>query len=76
MPSVGMWALRIVWKGDRMAIKLTKEEARAYVRKIEEENKALKSRCYILSGGGLCVFCGYDCKHREEWSRGQEDGTD
>ena len=52
-------------KEDRMAIKLTKEEALAYVRKIEDENKALKNRCYILSGGGLCVFCGYDCKHRE-----------
>ena len=49
-----------------MAIKLTKEEALAYVRKIEDENKALKNRCYILSGGGLCAFCGYDCKHREE----------
>lgn len=49
-----------------MAIKLTKEEALAYVRKIEDENKALKNRCYILSGGGLCVFCGYDCKCRGE----------
>ena len=49
-----------------MPIKLTKEEALAYVRKIEDENKALKNRCYILSGGGLCVFCGYDCKCRGE----------
>lgn len=49
-----------------MAIKLTKEEALAYVRKIEDENKALKNRCYILSGGGLCAFCEYDCKCRGE----------
>ena len=61
-----------------MAIKLTKEEALAYVRKIEDENKALKNRCYILSGGGLCVFCGYDCKCRGEatMERGETIGQD
>lgn len=48
-----------------MGIKLTKEEALAYVRKIETENAQLKSRCFVLSGGGLCVFCGFDCKHKE-----------
>ena len=61
-----------------MTIKLTKEEALAYVRIIEDENKALKNRCYILSGGGLCAFCGYDCKHREEatMERGDSIGQD
>lgn len=58
-----------------MGIKLTKEEALAYVRKIEDENKALKNRCYILSGGVLCVFCGYDCKCRGEVTmEGVQDG--
>lgn len=37
-----------------MGIKLTKEEALAYVRKIEDENRVLKNRCYVLSGGSLC----------------------
>ena len=48
-----------------MGIKLTKEEALAYVRKIEDENRVLKNRCYVLSGGSLCMFCEYDCKHKK-----------
>lgn len=55
-----------------MGIKLTKEEALAYVRKIEDENKALKNRCYVLSGGTLCSFCGYDCKRK----KGGQDETE
>lgn len=48
-----------------MGIKLTKEEALAYVRKIEDENRVLKNRCYVLSGGSLCMFCEYDCKYKK-----------
>ncbi len=55
-----------------MKIKLTKEEALAYVQKIENENKVLKNRCRILSAGTLCTFCEYDCTHK----KGGQDGTD
>ena len=40
-----------------MKKKLSYEEALAYVRKIEEENRALKNRCYVLSDGALCAWC-------------------
>ena len=61
------------WKGDRM--KLTKEEALAYVMKLEEENRQLKGRCYVLSGGALCCFCTMECKSRRDKEEEQEETT-
>ena len=32
---------------------------------LEKENKALKNRCYVLSGGSMCFFCPMECEHRK-----------
>lgn len=31
-----------------------------------KENPALKNRCYVLSRGGLCIFCRMECYYNEK----------
>lgn len=34
------------------------------ISKLEQENKALKNRCYVLSRGVMCFYCHFECEHR------------
>ena len=38
--------------------------------KLERENEALKNRCFVLSGGTMCMFCPIDCDKRNVPFRG------
>lgn len=33
--------------------------------KLKSENKALKSRCGIFTGGGMCLVCPMECEKRK-----------
>jgi len=43
---------------------MNEEELRSALEEIKKENKALKNRCYVLSGGSMCFFCPMECEHR------------
>ena len=36
------------------------------ITKYLKENKQLKSRCYVLTNGTMCLFCPIDCERRTE----------
>lgn len=57
-------------------MKLTKEEALAYVRGLEEENRVLKNRCLAFSGGALCLLCSMNCKNRKGAKDGKAQGAE
>lgn len=45
----------------------------AEIEKLKHENKMLKNRCSVLTGGTMCIFCPYDCENRSKRYRGKQD---
>ena len=44
---------------------MTREELEIRAEKLEQDNKQLKNRCWALTNGLMCQFCGFkeDCEH-------------
>ena len=44
---------------------MTVEELKTRIEQLEQENKQLRSRCWALTNGLMCQFCGFkeDCVH-------------
>ena len=42
------------------------------VARLEKENRALKTRCRVLSDGMMCLFCPMVCENRTTEFRGGE----
>ena len=36
------------------------------IKKLEEQIRQLQNRCHALTHGQVCVFCPYECEHKEE----------
>lgn len=44
-----------------------------YIKKLENENKALKNRCAALTHLQVCIFCPMECSHRGKPFRGSKE---
>lgn len=49
------------------------DELNEKVEKLEHEKRALANRCYVLTHGITCIFCGIDgCKYKAKEQKDDE----
>lgn len=46
---------------------MAREELETRIEQLEQENKQLKNRCWTITNGLMCKFCGFkeDCEHNK-----------
>ena len=49
------------------------KEAMKSIEELKHENKMLKNRCSVYSGGVMCAYCPYICENRSQKYRGIND---
>ena len=46
------------------------------IKQLEDENRILKNRCFLMTMGAMCIFCPFECEKRNGIFRGDSNETE